>query len=44
MKGEIGRKFLYVKEKLGLETDEDVLIHLISEAYQKCLNPRKEKS
>ena len=33
MKGEIGRKFLYVKEKIGLlKTDEDVLIHLINEA------------
>lgn len=32
LKGEAAKKFLYIKEKLGLETDEDVLVYLINEA------------
>ena len=36
---EMAEKFLYIKEKLGLKTDKDVLIHLINESYQR-LSPK----
>lgn len=35
LKGEIAKKFQYVKEKLGIEKDEDVLTRLINERYQR---------
>jgi hypothetical protein len=33
-------KFLAVKERLGYKTNTSVLIHLINEAYQKCVESK----
>lgn len=35
---EIAEKFLYIKEKLGFKTDEDVLIYLINESYERLFS------
>lgn len=35
---EAAEKFLYIKDRLGLETDKDVLTYLINESYQRSVS------
>ena len=39
LKGEMAKRFRYVKDRLGLKDDEGVLIYLINDSYQR-LNPK----